>query len=202
MARPRSDLEAPIVCDTLDFVCFVERSNLYKDLTPVRNDLLKILARLVDQAVRACLSTQPQIAIDPPPVVDSIAGLRRMDPATIWEILSTAATYHLTLQQAISSNPSFAGVASGSRAASPTDHRSPLGRLKGIGPYWRHAYLAVYHAMARRRFSGTRQVSVAFDPSTYDGEESLVAIAYSPLRNVAAHLPLQVLRRGMLGHVD
>ncbi|RYE98898.1 MAG: hypothetical protein EOO77_36410, partial [Oxalobacteraceae bacterium] len=84
----------------------------------------------------------------------------------------------------------------------PMDDDTSPKRLKGVGPYWRHTYLAVYNAMVKQAFRDTKQLSVAFDPSTYDGEETLVAIAYSPIHKVAAHLPLQILRRGGLAAAE
>ena len=51
-------------------------------------------------------------------------------------------------------------------------------------------------------FPNCRQLSVSWDPSSYGGKDTLVAVLYDPKQNIAAYLPNQQLPQVMMNEVE
>ena len=68
---------------------------------------------------------------------------------------------------------------------------------ESLGRVWEHMRCAMAIKKAKRVFGGVKQVSIAFDPSTYSGEETSVGIAYANRHGgVASYMPIAVIPNG------
>ena len=65
---------------------------------------------------------------------------------------------------------------------------------------WLQKYDRVYASERRRVFKGVKQLSIAAGPSTYTGEETLVGVADSWRKDIAAHMPIRVLTLAAHAH--
>lgn len=66
-----------------------------------------------------------------------------------------------------------------------------------------HYLDCLMHMQALQRdFSGLKQISVTWDPSTYGGKDVLMSIAYSPVKDQAAYLLSQHLSHTVISELD
>lgn len=136
----------------------------------------------------------PQAERAPQVLAANTGRLLRVDPLVAWESLQLSRALHISLQAGVAASPAFAsqswqhigaaGAEQGVQGAA-----FPVGA--GAARVWQEKYVAIYHRLARARYANSLQLALSYDPATYNGQETLVVVAYGWEEDCACYAPLQ-----------
>ena len=183
--RITSSFQRPTLVDILLFLFYLvghpketfSSFNLFEDVgQPMLPDLIVWLGRLMDENART-LSSEP---LEDLPLLKTKSGAfkRKADQVNKFILLDK-------LQQHKSSRRRIAST-----------HTSLAAKHGDFVEREAHISVALYNDKVRQSFSSCpRQFSVAWDPSTYGGKNTLVSTLYSPEIDTVAYMPNQQLRR-------
>ena len=123
--------------------------------------------RLAVESLQSAPSAAPRALQGDP---DNNRTRRRIDGNTAWTVLERAKTRGVTPKQYLECNETDRSL--GETAASNA-------------PIWEAIECDLVLGNSRASFTGCKKISLAFDPSTYSGEETGVAVAYNQRSKVS-----------------
>ena len=181
-----SSWETPTFVDAFIFTTLAattlqSRSPVLNSIKIVFGALLLTTADLFRTYLRTHLLVGGPADSDLPPVLrqpEARARPKRLDPRTAWSLLQKSKELKLPIGDVIKSN---------------RDRPEFLGLSPQQGFMWAAFLLSVLLKKVKTAFASCRQLGISFDPSTYNGEETGVGVAYSWRTGLAAYTNVSII---------
>ena len=184
-----STFEHALLCDVLHFTILMTGQLAFGPVLDMMQAVLKALVEWLSEHFRALLIGRMPASTSGPRTLRHVGSSRNRptDANTAWHILQVAREKQLTPGQILAANDGQI-------------------HLQGLSPRVGHGWTLVelnqFMMNSVAKFGGRLQVSMAFDPSTYTGEETAVAVLYSPSAGSSTYGPIKRIPAGKIVRPD